>query len=127
MYEKLKIKAMEASNNAYAPYSNFRVGAAVMLDDGSIVVGSNQENASYSLTMCAERVALFYAQSHYPTVKVTAVAIASPSTDEQVTPCGACRQVMAEIAMRQGADFDVVMGEKVMKVSELMPLTFKLK
>lgn len=119
-------QALSAADSAYAPYSHFRVGAAVLLEDGTVVTGSNQENASYSLTICAERVALFYAQSRYPSLRVHALAVASTSTTAMVTPCGACRQVMAEVACHQGSDFDVVMSGRTMKVSELLPLAFKL-
>lgn len=127
MYDQLYQRALLASKTSYSPYSHFSVGAAVLLEDGTIVCASNQENSSFSLTMCAERVALFYAQSEHPTLRVVAVAIASPSTTSQVMPCGACRQVMSEIQLRQASDFDVVTQGLTIKASELMPQEFKLK
>lgn len=126
MIDNLLDRALVAAQSAYAPYSQFRVGAAVELEDGTIITGSNQENASYSLSICAERVALFYARAHYPHLRVVTLAVTSPSTDRMVTPCGACRQVMTEVAFQQGCDFDVVMSEKTLKVSELLPLAFNL-
>lgn len=129
-YKYLLEAARTAAEAAYCPYSKFRVGAAVLLDNDVVITGSNQENASYSLTICAERVALNYAKSQYPTANVLAIAIASPSTEKLVSPCGACRTVMTEVAMRQGIDFTVVMSgsEIVTKTtSELMPLAFELE
>lgn len=98
-------KAIEAIGQAYAPYSHFQVGAAVLLENGEIVTGSNQENAAYPSGLCAERVALFSAGHQYPEVPVVALAIAA-STDgnrvESISPCGACRQVLLETEQRQG-------------------------
>lgn len=130
-YDALLSRAQKAAARAYAPYSEFRVGAAVLLENGEIIEGNNQENASYGLTICAERVALNSTFSANPSARVMAVAVVSISTDKLVTPCGACRQAMLEIAKRQTADFDVVMrGEKegviVEKASKLMPLAFEL-
>jgi cytidine deaminase len=125
----LKI-ARAAAGNAYSVYSGFSVGAAVLLENGEIVRGSNQENAAYPSGLCAERVALFYACSAYPGVRVRAVAIAARDASgvwlPSVTPCGACREVMAEVIRRYGADFDVVMGERVARASELLPFPFTL-
>ncbi len=96
-------KAIEAMHNAYAPYSEFSVGAAVALENGAVVIGSNQENIAYPSGLCAERVALFAASSQYPKVPVKALAIAAYHKSDvaqkgagSVTPCGACRQVMME-------------------------------
>ena len=86
---------MEAAKNAYAPYSHFRVGAALLLDDGSVVTGVNVENRSYGLTNCAERTALFSAVA-MSKKNFTAIAIATPDADYPVGPCGACRQVISE-------------------------------
>ena len=87
--------AIEATKRSYAPYSHFHVGAAAMLDDGTIVTGSNQENAAYPSGLCAERTALFHAGSEYPDKAVTTLAIAVSNcdglTEQPVTPCGACR------------------------------------
>jgi cytidine deaminase len=119
--------------SAYCVYSRFAVGAAVLMDNGEVVRGSNQENAAYPSGSCAERVALFYACSAYPGVKVKAIAIAARDPAGEwvrgITPCGACRQVMAEIIRRYRADFDVVLaggeGEvTVIPASELLPFPF---
>lgn len=90
-----------AVNNAYAPYSNFRVGAAVLLEDGSIYEGNNQENAAYPSGLCAERVALFYAGAIKPNVSIRAIAVTIDYSnnidfEDIISPCGACRQVIAE-------------------------------
>ena len=96
--------AKEATKRSYAPYSHFHVGAAAMLDDGTIVTGSNQENAAYPSGLCAERTTLFHAGSEYPDKAVTTLAIAASNsegfTEQPVTPCGACRQVMLEAEQR---------------------------
>lgn len=88
--------AQSAADAAYAVYSGFRVGAAVLLEDGSIIKGNNQENAAYPSGLCAERVALFYARAHAPEKKIQAIAIYSPDAKSLLTPCGSCRQVMLE-------------------------------
>lgn len=125
--EKPEIKellelAKQAMNNAYAPYSNFRVGAVLLAKDGRIFTGVNIENASYGLTNCAERTAIFKAVSEGVLEFDTLVVIAN--TDKPVSPCGACRQVMAEFG-----NFRVILantkGEYVeTSVSELLPLSF---
>lgn len=84
------------STKAYAKYSKFRVGAAVLLDDGNIVSANNQENAAYPSGLCAERSALFYTHANYPDHSIQAIAIYSPDAASLLTPCGACRQVMIE-------------------------------
>src|SRR5687767_5008306 len=93
-------KAKEAAHHAYAPYSKFHVGAAMILEDGTIVTGSNQENAAYPLCMCAERVALYTLTSMYPGKKIIKMAVvANKKNHKELTPatsCGGCRQVMAE-------------------------------
>ena len=94
-YDNLFEQAMEAAKNAYAPYSHFRVGAALLLDDGSVVTGVNVENRSYGLTNCAERTAVFSAVA-MGKKNFTAIAIATPDADYPVGPCGACRQVISE-------------------------------
>lgn len=106
-------KAKEAAHHAYAPYSKFHVGAAMILDDGTIVTGSNQENASYPLCMCAERVALYAMAATYPGKKIVKMAVvANKKNHKELTPatsCGACRQVMAEFEERQRKPFEVIL------------------
>lgn len=125
--------AKEMTKKAYAPYSRFSVGAAVLLENGMIVTGSNQENVAYPSGLCAERVALFSANANYPDVAPVAIAIAAFSngrfTDSPVTPCGSCRQVMVEIEKRFGKSFEVLMCfdndvVRVKHAGELMPLAF---
>ena len=127
-------KAKEAAHHAYAPYSKFHVGAALILDDGTLVTGSNQENASYPLCMCAERVALYAMSSVYPDRRIMKMAIvAHKKNHKELTPaasCGACRQVMAEFEDRQHKSFEVIMlaeeGKwiKCPSASSLLPFGF---
>ena len=125
-YEELSEKALAAAGKAYCIYSDFAVGAAVLLENGTIVLGNNQENVAYPSGLCAERTA-------YPDVPVKALAITAcfkgRPRKEVVSPCGACRQVMAEVIRRYGRDFDVLMiGEEetvVIKASSLLPFSFE--
>ncbi len=121
--EKLISKAAEAALKAYAPYSNFRVGAAVLADDGAVYTGVNVENRSYGLTICAERNAIAHAVS-MGMKKIKAVAIYSPDSGEMLPPCGACRQVITEFAAPDAvvicADNKKNMAE--ISVSELYPM-----
>lgn len=131
-YRKLHSEAMKATSRAYAPYSRFHVGAAVLLDNGEIVSASNQENAAYPSGLCAERVALFYAGSRYPGVAVKAIAIAAMSGGkvvEGISPCGGCRQVMLEAETRAAAPIKVFLcGASSMRsvdsVADLLPVGF---
>jgi cytidine deaminase len=114
--QDLMKKAIEVRKNAYAPYSKFRVGAAVLLDNGEVVVGSNQENGAYPSGLCAERVAIFQAGAVYPEVSILKIAISAASdnipTTVPVPPCGACRQSIAEYVIRQDAPIKIFyMGE----------------
>ncbi len=114
--QDLMKKAIEVRKNAYAPYSKFRVGAAVLLDNGKVVVGSNQENGAYPSGLCAERVAIFQAGAVYPEVSILKIAISATSdnipTTVPVPPCGACRQSIAEYEIRQDAPIKIFyMGE----------------
>lgn len=97
-------EAKEATTGSWSPYSGFKVGAALLLDDGTVVTGSNQENAAYPSGLCAERTALFAAGHAHPGKAVTALAIAARNengyTAQPITPCGACRQVLAETEQR---------------------------
>ena len=98
--QSLMHEAVEIRKNAYAPYSNFRVGTAILLDNGKIILGSNQENAAFPSGLCAERVAIYHAGSVYPNAKIVKMAISAASdsntTDAPIPPCGACRQSIAE-------------------------------
>ncbi|MBC5623085.1 cytidine deaminase [Butyricimonas hominis] len=133
-YEELCRAALEITENAYCVYSGFAVGAAVLMNNGEVIRGTNQENAAYPSGLCAERTALFYACSAYPEAGVKAIAVAARDkgveVDEYVTPCGACRQVMSEIVGRYHADFDVILigrtSTLLVKASQLLPFSFKL-
>ena len=103
--KELMAKAVEARKKAYAPYSKFRVGAAITLDNGEVVLGANQENAAYPSGLCAERVAVFHAGAVYPDAKMLQLAISAAAdekiVDEPIPPCGACRQAIAEYGLKQ--------------------------
>lgn len=126
--------AREATYRSYAPYSHFSVGAAARLADGTLVSGSNQENAAYPSGLCAERTTLFYANSRYPDQAVEALAIAARGTDgaflnQPIPPCGACRQVMLEVQSRHQHPMRILLcGEEVIYevacVEDLLPFTF---
>lgn len=128
-------QAQEAIEGSYAPYSEFRVGAAVLLENGEIIKGSNQENAAYPSGLCAERVAIFHAKSKYPDLKVKSIAITAASdnfiTRSPITPCGACRQVIAETESRQNEKIRIIMKgqegivQAVNGIENLLPLMFK--
>ena len=127
-------KAFEARDKAYAPYSKFLVGAALILEDGTIVTGNNQENAAYPSGLCAERTAIFYAGSQYPDKKITRMALSASSSNHTVMtpipPCGACRQSISEYEIKQEAPIEIYfMGQtgkvvKVSSLSDLLPLAF---
>jgi len=127
-------RAKESVKNAYAPYSHFYVGAAVLLENGEIVLGNNQENASYPLGLCAERVAIFAAASNNPGIKITAIAVTAHSKDfninKPVAPCGACRQAISEYEhLHKNAIRIIMMGEsgKVLvseSIKHFLPLQF---
>lgn len=124
-YTELLKNAYEAMDNAYAPYSNFHVGACVKTKDGKYHKGANVENASYGLTNCAERSALFHVFSlGYRQADIEAIAIVGQG-NTLITPCGACRQVLVELLKR---DTPIVLGtgEKVLitNIEELMPMAF---
>ena len=136
--KELAEKAREVCKNSYSPYSNFRVGAAVLLSNNEIVVGSNQENSAYPSGLCAERVALFYAHSQYPEEDVTTIAIAAFSgirnsyMKDPIPPCGACRQVMMETQERSKKPVKIILvGEEKIYIlnsaTDLMPLFFDKK
>lgn len=125
--------AMEATDNSYSPYSKFRVGAAIKLTDGKVIKGANQENAAFSITICAERSAIYAAQAQFPDQPIVCIAIAARNEDgfthEPVSPCGMCRQAMVEIEQKYSQPIHILLyGKKgiyVMdSISNLMPLSF---
>lgn len=122
-------KAIEARQKAYAPYSKFNVGAALLLENGEIVLGNNQENAAYPSGMCAERVAIWKAGSEFPGIKIKKIAITAASSttkvDKPVGPCGACRQTLSEYEINQKEPMEILfMGEigKIIKTESLLSL-----
>ena|SRR6218665_277280 len=135
--QSLMNQAIEIRKKAYAPYSKFRVGAALLLDNGKIVLGSNQENAAYPSGLCAERTAIFYAGSAYPEAKILKMAITAASDTNQTTapipPCGSCRQSIAEYEIKQETPIEIYfMGEigevyKSSSLKNLLPLMFDKK
>lgn len=125
--------AKQATQQSYSPYSKFRVGAALRLSDGTVVTGSNQENASYPLGLCAERTALFHAQHTHPDLPVKAIAIAAFANGhfypDAIPPCGACRQVMLEVEDRYNHPMRVMLygtnGIHVVRsIKDLLPFQF---
>ncbi|NHF60978.1 cytidine deaminase [Flavobacteriaceae bacterium TP-CH-4] len=132
--KKLMLTAINARKNAYAPYSQFQVGAAVLMGNGAIVIGSNQENASYPSGLCAERVAVFQAGALYPkgTIKTIAISASSKNytVDRAAAPCGNCRQSISEYEVKQAHPIRILMMGEVGSVLEcdsvadLLPLAF---
>lgn len=113
----LKNQAFEARSKAYAPYSKFTVGAALLLDNGVVVKGSNQENAAYPSGLCAERVAIYYAGANYPDAKIVKMFITASPQDRDlelpIPPCGSCRQAIAEYEFKQDVSIEIFfMGAK---------------
>ena len=121
-------EARNAAQNSYSPYSGFRVGAALRLTSGAVVTGTNVENVSYGLTMCAERSALVRAVSEFgPEIRVAAVAVANLNNAAS-PPCGACRQMLAEFVLPDApVVFPAADGLRVMSFSEVLPLAFDMK
>ena len=111
--QRLVDKAYEAMENAYAPYSEFKVGACALMDDGSFILGNNQENAAFPSGICAERVALFYAGANFPNKKVLTLCIVAKGelmpASQLLSPCGGCRQVMLESENRQKQPMRVIL------------------
>lgn len=135
--QELVSRAEEALKNAYAVYSQFQVGAALLLESGEIVTGNNQENIAYPSSLCAERVALYYCKAHAPNAVVKKIAIMAKSKKgellEVISPCGACRQVMSEYERLQSESMEVILkgeGTSMMvfeSVADLLPLSFNTK
>ncbi len=132
--KKLLLVARESANRAYAPYSGYRVGAAVLLENGEVITGNNQENAAYPSGLCAERTALFYASSKFPGVAVTTMAVTTLSNGvlpgEFAKPCGSCRQVMAEYEDLSGQPIEIILDGStaiavMMGIDTLLPFRFK--
>lgn len=126
-------RAKAATQNSYANYSHFHVGAAVRLADGQIVIGANQENAAFPSSLCAERSAIFAAQSNYPEQAITTLAIAARNENgfmaKPVSPCGACRQVILEMEDRYQRPVRILLygtsgTYAIGSVKDLLPLTF---
>jgi cytidine deaminase len=127
-------RAKESSKVAYAPYSRFKVGAALLLEDGNVIIGNNQENVAYPSGLCAERVAFFSAGAQFPGKEILAVAIYAYSevfeVKDAVAPCGACRQAMAEYEIKQGKPITLLISgpegniKKIVGLNSLLPLIF---
>jgi cytidine deaminase len=127
-------KAKEQVKKAYAPYSKFHVGAAIELENGEIFAGSNQENSAYPSGLCAERVAMFFANAQYPDVAVKTIAIAAFTNGnflpEPISPCGSCRQVLLETEIRFEQDIKFLLYGtnhifQIENVRQLLPLCFE--
>ncbi len=130
---KLVEKAIESAAKSYSPYSGFRVGASVLLDNGKIICGNNQENSAYPSGLCAERVAIFYANAQFPESRIISMAVVAKSnekiTNKPVYPCGSCRQVMIETESRFQSPIKLILPGNdhvhiLENVSQLMPQGF---
>lgn len=131
--QELVAAAIDAQKGSYSPYSNFQVGAALLLANGLVVKGANQENAAYPSGLCAERSAMFWAGANYPDVPMLVLAIAGSDKgvlcESPSSPCGACRQVMAQYQTKAGKPMSVIMvGDgciwKFDRVDDILPLIF---
>ncbi|MBL0191640.1 MAG: cytidine deaminase [Saprospiraceae bacterium] len=133
-YIKLVSAAKEASGDAYAPYSNFNVGAAVLLEDGTIVKGSNQENASFPLCICAEANVLSNYGSNFKEIPIVALAVSVQGKeqikDKPISPCGACRQIISEYQNRQQKEIHILLSSEsgrtfeIQNIFNILPLSF---
>lgn len=131
--QKLVSEAKKAAETAYAPYSKFKVGAAVLLENGEVIQGNNQENAAYPSGLCAERVAIFYANSKYPNTAIKSIAVTAYTNNgfinEPIPPCGSCLQVMLESERRYDNNIQVILyGENKLtiadSISQFLPVNF---
>lgn len=129
----LILAAKNARKRAYVKYSNFGVGAAILLDNGQIIEGNNQENAAYPSGLCAERTAIFYASATYPNARILKIAVVAgkdETNDQPVSPCGACRQAMLEYEVKQANNIEFLftgLKGKVIKtesIKSLLPFCF---
>lgn len=135
--KEMMVKAIEARKLAYAPYSKFKVGVAIVLDNGEVVTGSNQENAAYPSGLCAERVAIFYAGANFPDAKIMQLFISASPEDRDlespIPPCGSCRQAIAEYEIKQEQPIEIffmgAIGEvyKTDSLKNILPLMFDKK
>jgi len=129
-YQDLIHRSRHALTRAYAPYSQFRVGAAVLLANGEVIEGNNQENVAFPSGLCAERVAMFYASSKFPDVDIEAIAVAGNPIQSPITPCGSCRQVLSEYEWKQKKQIRIFLtglSEEIWElnsVNDLLPLSF---
>lgn len=124
-------KAKQACDTAYAPYSDFHVGAAALLQSGAVITGSNQESEVFPAGICAERNLLFYHQAHHPQDHIIALAIASMPDKRECYPCGICRQVLNDVEKRQGTPIRVIMSGSdsatvIDSTRKLLPFLFEL-
>jgi len=131
--QNLISEAKLAAETAYAPYSKFKVGAAVLLENGEVIRGNNQENAAYPSGLCAERVAIFYANSKYPNTAIKSIAVTAFTNNgfisEPIPPCGSCLQVMLESEHRYNNNIQVILyGESKLttadSISQFLPVNF---
>jgi cytidine deaminase len=135
-FELLKL-AKKAVKSAYAPYSQFFVGAAILLENGKISIGNNQENAAYPSGLCAERVAIFHASAKYPNIPIKKIAVSVASKtqiiNEPVSPCGGCRQVISEYEMKYNSPISIIMSGETGQIyvsdsiENLLPIMFNKK
>jgi cytidine deaminase len=131
-YSKLLVRAKDCLTNSWSPYSDYKVGAAVLLDNGQVLAGANQENAAYPMCLCAERVALGAVASQFPGVPPVAMAITTAKGSEPAAPCGACRQVLAEHEYRFKQPITIILQAQsgviyvFDSVKPLLPFSFHL-
>tara|TARA_B100000287_G_C20367317_1_gene676312 strand:- start:129 stop:620 length:492 start_codon:yes stop_codon:yes gene_type:complete len=132
--KELMDRATDAMKSSYSSYSNFSVGAALILENNQIVIGSNQENASFPCGICAERVALFSSSANFPNLRIKTIAITAKSENfdiqEPVGPCGACRQVLLEYEEKQNSNIEILLFDmkkiiKIERAKDLLPLYFQ--
>lgn len=123
-------RSIDAAQDANAPYSNFRIGAAVLLENGEIFTGNNQENASYPVGICAERTLISYVHANFPHLKKIKLAVSALDTDKNVSPCGMCRQFLLEYETLQNQKIELIFHNPkaetliISSVSSLLPLHF---
>ncbi len=131
--QQLVEKAREATNNSYSPYSKFRVGAAVLLNNGKVVIGANQENAAFPSGLCAERTAVFAAQANFPDQPIRMLAIAAADAhglrSAPVSPCGSCRQVILQMESRYHQSVEILLSGtsriyRFHSIKDLLPFSF---